>query len=176
MSNESDDVMPSVSGDDKKTLVTFTEDLSEHRKIIATTMARVVKDLVIRTAVHDASKLSAEEMFTYASVTPQFKGLRFGSPEYKKVAAQLGPAWKNHVRNNDHHPEFHQDRGIRGMSLMSLVEMCCDWTAASSRHGKKPVIALGKLSARYKMSNDLIDILANTFRELGIEVEYSPPE
>ena len=51
----------------------------------------------------------------------------------KSFLEALKPALDIHYANNRHHPE-HFPKGIRGMDLLDLLEMICDWKASSERH------------------------------------------
>jgi hypothetical protein len=74
----------------------------------------------------------------------------------------MKPALDHHYANNSHHPE-HYKNGIDDMSLLDLVEMICDWKAASERHNngniRKSIEVNGK---RFEMSPQLIRIFENT--------------
>lgn len=81
---------------------------------------------------HDDSKLVEPELAAFDIATPKLAELEYGSEEYRESLRELGPALDHHFKNNDHHPE-HFDNGTTGMSLMALIEMLCDWRAASER-------------------------------------------
>ena len=66
-------------------------------------------------------------------MTPLLKQLTYGSDEYKAVLDGMRPALKHHYNKNSHHPEHYRD-GISGMTIVDLVEMFCDWCAATERH------------------------------------------
>ena len=89
--------------------------------------------LKLQGAVHDKSKLGPNEKPIFDIVTPKLKSLTYGSNEYKESLAEMGDALSHHYRVNKHHPEHHVS-GIAGMTLMDVVEMFCDWKAATLRH------------------------------------------
>lgn len=95
-------------------------------------MIDAVDNLVERSAKHDRSKLLEPELSAFDIATPKLAHLEYGSEEYKQSLRDLGPALEHHFEHNDHHPE-HYERGVRDMSLMALIEMLCDWRAASER-------------------------------------------
>ena len=67
------------------------------------------------------------------------------------------------MRITEHYPD-----GIAGMSLLSVVEMLCDWKAASERTAQGSIAAsLAHNKERFGISEQLASILANTVRELG---------
>jgi hypothetical protein len=56
------------------------------------------------------------------------------------------------------------------MSLMDVIEMFCDWKAASERgKGNDFMEGLKHNQARFDMSDQLYDILVNTAKELGYD-------
>lgn len=89
--------------------------------------------LDLRATKHDQSKLSDPEKEAFDVATPKLKAMTYGSDEYKQALADLGPALQHHYEANSHHPE-HNPNGINGMGMIDLVEMFCDWIAATKRH------------------------------------------
>lgn len=136
----------------------------------------VQENLVRRADRHDASKLVSPEVEAFDIATPKLAGLVYGSEEYKQSLRDLGPALQHHFKANDHHPE-HYENGVRGMSLMALIEMLCDWRAASERVKQRTddpekvksfESGLAFNKERFGISDDLYEILLNTSRELGL--------
>jgi hypothetical protein len=89
----------------------------------------------------------------------------YGSVEYERRTAMLGPMIKHHHERNSHHPE-HYPHGVDDMDLFDLVEMFFDWKAASER-GKEPAVHLTHSFERYGISLQLGNILINTAKRLG---------
>jgi hypothetical protein len=86
--------------------------------------------------IHDASKFSVYEwkIFATANNNDQLAGLTYGSPEYfQQIRDYLAPALEHHYSHNPHHPEF-WDGTLNKMPLRYLIEMLCDWLAATQRH------------------------------------------
>lgn len=120
-----------------------------------------------RARVHDASKLEGIEKETFDRVTPQLRGLTYGTPEYSRSLADMGPALENHYANNSHHPE-HYKNGIDEMSMLDLIEMLADWKAAGERHANgslRKSLEINK--TRFKISPKLYNLLRRTAEELG---------
>lgn len=105
----------------------------EHIGVVRSYLSAVVKDLLDRAQGHDASKLVDPERETFDEYTPKLKHSTFGSDEYKSFLVGMGEGLQHHYAHNRHHPEHHAE-GIDGMSLLDLVEMICDWLAATQRH------------------------------------------
>lgn len=139
-------------------------------------IAGALNNLAERASVHDASKLVEPELSAFDIATPKLAGLEYGSEEYKQSLRDLGSALAHHFAENDHHPE-HFENGVRGMSLMALIEMLCDWRAASERVKQRTddpekvasfESGLSYNKERFGISDDLYDVLVNTARELGL--------
>jgi len=137
-------------------------------------IATAIVNLQNRLTVHDASKLIKPELSAFDIATPKLASLEYGSEEYKQSLRDLGPALQHHFEHNDHHPE-HYENGVRGMSLMALIEMLCDWRAASERvkqrtddPEKVKTFESGLVfnQERFGYSDELAEILLNTAREL----------
>lgn len=92
-----------------------------------------IASLMARGHAHDDSKLYHPEVEAFNEHTPRLNELRIGTPEYDASLKALGDALNHHYKSNSHHPQHYPD-GIKGMSLLDLVEMLCDWSAATLRH------------------------------------------
>ena len=146
----------------------------EHIDRVRWFLSGAIQNLRKRGRGHDASKLVEPELSAFDIATPKLAGLEYGSEEYKQSLRDLGPALQHHFAANDHHPE-HFDAGVRGMSLMALIEMLCDWRAASERVKQRTddpakvgtfEAGLAHNKERFGISDDLYEILLNTAREL----------
>jgi hypothetical protein len=125
---------------------------------------------------HDESKLIEPEVEAFDIATPKLAQFEYGSEEYIQSLRDLGPALDHHYAHNDHHPQ-HYENGVQGMSLMSLLEMLCDWRAASERtkprtdnpdQAESFELSLKFNQERFGYSDELAVILLNTARELGM--------
>lgn len=148
----------------------------EHIARVRAFIAGAVANLHTRASVHDASKLVEPELSAFDIATPKLAGLVYGSEEYKQSLRDLGPALQHHFAENDHHPE-HFPNGCAGMTLMALIEMLCDWRAASERVKQRTddpekvktfESGLAFNQERFGYSDELAGILLNTARELGM--------
>jgi hypothetical protein len=84
------------------------------------------------------------------------------SDEYKGFLKEMNVALDHHYKNNPHHPEHHEN-GIQGMTLVDLLEMICDWKAASMRHSDGNIVESIKCNKdRFGYSSELEQILLNT--------------
>ena len=135
-------------------------------------ISQVVKFLVFfqqkllqRMVDHDLSKLQPPEMETFSLYTPRLKNLEYGSPAYFACLTEMEDCIHHHYQNNRHHPE-HFENGIDDMNLVDLLEMICDWKAASLRTKNGNVFeSLQKNRVRFNISDQLYSILNNTLKE-----------
>ena len=139
----------------------FIKDLVQHKQWVAENMQRAANALFGRAAVHDNSKFESEEFELYDKLFPELQKYAYGSPELKAVYKQLGPALKHHLKVNRHHPEYHED-GINDMNLIDVLEMVCDWMAASKRSQTGIDRGLVINKERYGISDQLFEIIRNT--------------
>ncbi len=142
-----------------------TETLKHIRNVQAR-IAAVAAELLRRSMDHDASKLEPPEVAVYDEFTPLLAATTYGSPEYAELLSKIRPALDHHYLSNRHHPE-HWTAGIRGMSLCDLVEMICDWAAASQRHTDGDVRRSIEINQkRFGYADQLRSIFLNTVDEL----------
>ncbi|MFS1518583.1 DUF5662 family protein [Bacillus sp. SCS-151] len=139
-------------------------DTVEHIMQVRKLMIIVIDELLLRATEHDKSKLSSPELEGFTEYSPKLKKSTYGSDEYIENLKGLKVTLDHHYLNNSHHPE-HFENGIQGMNLIDLVEMFCDWKAATIRHKDGDIrksIEINK--ERFNMSDDLVQILKNTVK------------
>lgn len=138
-----------------------TQDILNHRRDVRQFIGWLAKELLVRGAVHDDSKLlDPIEKATFDAWTPEMRVREFGTDEYKKALDAMGEGIQRHYQSNSHHPE-HFSNGIDGMSLIDLVEMFCDWSAVCLR--KETDLDLDTAQKRFNMSDQLRNIFQNTW-------------
>ena len=139
----------------------------DHIANVQAKMADCIARLMRRASVHDRSKLGPEEKPLFDAHTPGLKETTYGSEEYKARLASLKPALDHHYAHNSHHPEFYEN-GVDDMSLLDVVEMLCDWKAASERHADGDILrSLVVNRERFKISDQLYALMLNTVHEMG---------
>jgi hypothetical protein len=143
-----------------------------HKLRVADLLARVASNIVDRAIHHDDSKFSEQEFELFSEQTARLKGLTYGSPEYKAALKALGPALEHHYAVNRHHPE-HTPEGIDSMTLLDVVEMLCDWKAATERHADGSLErSITQNAERFGYDDRFQRLLRNTAIELElIELE-----
>ncbi len=122
----------------------------------------MVVTLLQRGELHDQSKLTNPEVETFAEFTDKLAKVTYGSAEYEGFRKAMKPALDHHYANNRHHPEHFKD-GVNDMTLIDVVEMLCDWKAASERHNDGNIRkSIEKNADRFNLSPQLVRILENT--------------
>ena len=96
-------------------------------------LGMTLTNLALRAKRHDESKLEGIEREAFYRVTPRLRDTEYGTEAYFAAFQEIKPAIKAHYARNDHHPEHFGEKGVAGMSLMAVIEMVCDWRAASER-------------------------------------------
>lgn len=143
-------------------------DTYQHIQTVQRLVFMVTENLTRRAQSHDQSKLVSPEVEVFDEFTPKLKGSTYGSDEYKGFLASMKVALDHHYAANSHHPE-HFPNGIQGMSLLDIVEMLCDWKAATMRHADGDLRASIDINQkRFGYSDELKGILINTAEELGL--------
>lgn len=144
------------------------QDTCAHIKQVQFQMTQVILDLKRRASTHDLSKFESPEREVFDEMTPKLKSSTYGSEEYKGFLAQMKPALDHHYAHNDHHPEHHGN-GIYGMSLLELLEMLCDWKAATMRHSDGDLVKSIRINAgRFGYDANMERMLLKTAGQLGM--------
>lgn len=140
---------------------------NEHIRKVQARIAEVQSNLHERAQQHDLSKLSSPEVEGYAVLQGQLATIEYGSPEYRAALDEARRTIQHHYQVNDHHPE-HYSNGVAGMSLMALIEMVCDWKAASERVKSGSIgQSLQVNENRFGLDPQLASIIRATIAELG---------
>lgn len=143
-------------------------DTKMHIKTVEKYLCEFVGLILERATLHDKSKLLPPEKEVFDEVTPLLKELTYGSKEYNESLENMKSALKHHYSENRHHPE-HFENGIEGMNLVDLIEMICDWKAASERHNDGNVYkSLDINRSRFAIDDQLFLILENTVNDILI--------
>jgi hypothetical protein len=144
-----------------------TKDTEDHAREVDKLIGSIVVRLKHRAATHDASKLSPPEKEFFDFFSPKLSGVTYGSDEYKEMLNCLKPALRHHYAENRHHPE-HFKGGVNGMTLVDLIEMLCDWKAATLRHDDGSMKrSLEHNKGRFGLGTRLTRILENTCVDMG---------
>ena len=136
-----------------------TKDHMERVRLLTKRLALAIME---RGEIHDQSKLVNPELPYFTKYTDKLAATTYGSDEYLTTLEDIKPALDHHYAVNRHHPQHYPD-GIKGMNIVDLIEMICDWKASSSRHNDGNILKSISFNAkRFDMSDDLVSILQNT--------------
>jgi hypothetical protein len=139
----------------------------EHIRQVAERLRAVCRELEARGERHDASKLGEVEKPHFDAVGSNLRDLVYDSDDYHAARERIRPALAHHYAHNSHHPE-HYPNGVAGMDLIDLVEMYCDWAAATLRTRDGDLARSIALNAgRFGIAAPLSDILENTWKRYG---------
>ena len=139
------------------------QDTKEHIRRVRFYLVKCINELSGRSYNHDRDKIEdSVEKRLFDEYTPKLRECTYGSDEYKEFLKGLKEGLDIHYKNNRHHPE-HFENGIKDMNLIDLLEMICDWKAASERHADGDVYkSLVINKERFGYSDELYNILKNT--------------
>ena len=127
---------------------------------------QMIEELDNRARLHDQSKLDSPEKETFGEYTPELAKTEYGTPEYEALLEKVRPAIEHHYANNRHHSE-HWPNGINDMTFIDLIEMLCDWKAATERNKNGNIRkSIEHNAKKYGMSDQLAGIFHNTVREM----------
>lgn len=110
--------------------------IERHITQVQAALLAVRQELEMRGTVHDASKLSPEEFPGFARINATARQHEYGSDEYKASMDAERPIIDRHQLRNSHHPEAHPD--LEEMGWLDIIEMVCDWWAATQTYGNTP--------------------------------------
>ena len=165
----------------------------EHIRQVRNKLDLIINKLHDRARDHDISKLEEPEKSIFDEYTPKLKNTTYGSVEYKQFLKEMKVALDHHYKHNRHHPEhfatLKKDTNIFSklrtkfltkinnliepylsnrssvsyMNLIDVIEMFCDWKAATLRHADGDILNSIKINKkRFGMSEQLCQILINT--------------
>ena len=143
----------------------------EHIYQVKSLLTDVVSELVVRAKSHDQSKLESPEREIFDEYTPKLKETTYGSDEYKGYLKEMKVALDHHYTNNRHHPEHFTSLVAHmnvinetfAMNLIDIIEMLCDWKAATMRHADGDIKKSIEINQkRFGYSDELKAILLNT--------------
>jgi hypothetical protein len=143
-----------------------------HIETVRNYIGTVIKELIWRQESHDQTKLEQPEVEIFEIYTPKLRDCVYDSDEYKQYMAEMKPAIVHHTESNRHHPE-HYWNGIKGMNLIDLLEMLCDWKAATLRHNTGDIYKSLELNQkRFGYSDEVKEFLKNTIDWLDTQETF----
>ena len=150
----------------------------KHIDDVSKALTNICAQLVKRAEEHDKSKMKMPELKYFNKYTPLLKTLKYGSKEYQDSLNALKPALEHHYKHNRHHPEHWQNDSVNThpqgdriacMNLIDIIEMFCDWWAASKRTKDGNLKDSIEISCkRFDVSPQLRQIFINTANDLEL--------
>jgi hypothetical protein len=135
-----------------------------HINVVGRFINIIVKSLLDRSQHHDETKLGRPEVDVLTKHTPKLAATTYGSDEYKSCLEEMKVALDHHYVMNRHHPE-HFRNGVEDMNLIDIIEMLCDWKAATLRHNDGNLLKSLEINYnRFGITGQLAKILENTAR------------
>jgi hypothetical protein len=112
-------------------IIDWNEEQREHEQIFQQLCLEFNVFIINEAIKHDNSKWSAEEYETFLGARDSLRGSKDGTDKeytnhYKSDAIQ------HHVKNNSHHPEFWDERGLP-MPVVNVIAMFFDWLSRSKQ-------------------------------------------
>jgi len=141
---------------------------ANHIARVAEYMTAAATEIWLRGQNHDKSKfdpIEAGPLQAMQDIIDREGQAPYGSDEYKRRTAILGPMLAHHYAKNRHHPE-HYPNGVNGFDLFDLMEMFFDWRVASER-GEESFMSLTAACTKYNVSPQLQEIIQNTADRLS---------
>lgn len=137
-----------------------------HKFVVLQFLNAMIQDLIKRGETHDNTKFTEDEFSDVVAAIDELKQFPYGSPEYDEVRKKWWHGFEKHYKKNRHHPEHFAD-GIEEMTLTDLMEMLCDWKAATLRstHPTNIGNAIRIGTEKYNIPPVLVKILENTAKE-----------
>lgn len=137
----------------------------KHVRKVGRNIHLFVMELMHRAEHHDDSKFEEPELSGFAKAQHKLSTCEYGSEEYKANLKELKPILDHHYAKNRHHTE-HWPNGINDMTLVDVLEMLCDWKAATERNKDGNIRKSIEINAeKYGINPQLKQILQNTVRE-----------
>ena len=113
--------------------VTTLRTIVAHRAFVSSYLHRLADATNVRAVEHDLSKLTTGEFDGFVAINRVAREHPYGSEEYK-ASLKNNDVIDLHFSGNRHHPEFYEN-GVAGMGLLDIIEMVCDWRAATEVYG-----------------------------------------
>jgi len=150
----------------RKDIMDWEIETKEHIYNVKKLLTFFITEIEKREWQHDLSKLEKKESEYFKKYTSKLKNTTYGSKKYNQYLKELKPALDHHYKNNRHHPE-HFKNGIRNMNLIDIIEMFCDWYAATKRHEDGDIIKSIEYNKKRFNYNELLEkIFKNTIKEI----------
>lgn len=149
--------------DDKQALKTVN-DINTHRDSVRKKLMFIASEIQKRADNHDLSKLQKPEIEWLIEMDKEPR-YPYGTDEYFDKMKRWQKFFDHHYAINRHHPD-HFENGVNDMTLVDVVEYLVDIISyIDELHISQAVDIVDKQKGRFKIDDQLADILKNTLIE-----------
>ena len=147
----------------------FMNKMLGHRYDVGKSLSVLIKALIDRASEHDLDKFHPEVVDKHCEMFEDFQKTKpdYGTPGYDEVKDRFEDIIKRHYQASRHHPE-HFERGIDGMNLVDMMEMVCDWVAATPKD-QDVFDAVGLNCSKYGIDEQLMVLIVRTIIDFRLE-------
>ena len=151
-----------MENEKKMTIAECQVETMKHIETVRRYIKVCTDELTERGIEHDRLKMESPEVEVFAEYTPKLADSTYGSEEYKEFLKGMSAAVEHHYAHYRHHPE-HFANGMQDMTLVDIVELLCDWKAASLRHNDGDLLRSIEVNQkRFGYDDQLKQLLINT--------------
>lgn len=154
----------------------FMDKYYKHKTLVNDNAERCANIMMHRAEKHDDSKKEDPELSMFIKSSKVLYNVKYGTDDYNKTIDNMKKeALGHHYFENPHHPE-HYEKGVAGMNLFDILEMMCDWAAASKQYGTELADSIETSIKRFGLEGTIMeDIIRNSipyFYKYGIRLIY----
>jgi hypothetical protein len=133
-----------------------------HREMVRDLLGCCMAELWKRLIDHDRTKLEEPELSVFSKHIGTLSKAEYGTPAYAEQMQLLQEALTHHYSHNRHHPE-HFTNGVNGMTIIDLLEMVCDWMAATNYGPNGHIFKSIEFNQkRFAIGDQMISVIKNT--------------
>ena len=144
----------------KNYLVHYAQ-VCDHKILILLSISRFSLRLMVRALFHDLSKFKTDEASGFSKSSRKYRKVPYAGSSYKDSLSRVGGSLLLHYLRSPHHPQ-HYPKGLKGMSLLDLVEMFYDWDASCKTQSEGSLSeSIQKNKDRFGYDEELMGILMN---------------
>lgn len=141
-------------------------DTYKHKSRVLYYMNKIISSIMSRAEEHDNSKLVEPEKTIFDNSHYRLKEIEYGSEQYKESLNDIKVALNHHYSVNRHHPE-HFENGIKDMDIIDIIEMLCDWKAASEKCKNGDILkSIDINQERFGYGDEIKQLFINTITNL----------
>jgi hypothetical protein len=141
--------------------------ISIHKIWVLAYLLKVCFILLKRGIIHDLSKFGNSEFSILADNITLFRKLPYATIEYEEYLKKIKVATDHHYKYNSHHFQYYDN--IEQMGYMDLIELLCDWKAATKKYKGDNILQSIKYNkTKFNYSDQFEDKLLQLAKEIKI--------